>query len=459
MSRKNILLSFFVIVIFLVGFGLFKANGFAKTGTAYMAKVICSEIFVAGRTLDHIKGNDFKSIHPMLAKVSARVNESKKNVTTSLLGLGKAKAIYRENVGCTLNATDKTSLVSNLPTISPKPWESAKRASANALPRVDYDRLARSVEEAFEKDGLNHRAILVAVDGKLVFEHYADGFDQNSKLLSWSAAKSIVATLIGIGVHKNYLNIQDRLPVPEWDSDPARNSIRWDDLLRMQSGLDFDEDYADTNSDVNRMLFKSASMAALAAKSTALHKPATHFYYSSGSSNLLSRAIGDEVEAEGSSIIPFAYTNFLVPLGLTNTTLETDAAGDFVGSSYVYASGRDWLKMGQLYLQDGVWEGVRILPDNWNDYVATPTPSSDNQYGAHFWLNRDGDKAPENGEPRKRFFPDMPDNVYFFAGRDGQYVVIMPDKNMVLVRLGITREHPVIPKIAGLFTEIYQSVE
>jgi len=445
-------------IVFLIVLLLFKGNNFVKTPTSYVAKVLCSEYFVAHRNSEEIIQNDFTDIHPLLSKISTNIDDGEMTVTASLFGLAKAHAKYREGAGCALNLNRHSYTPAAFSPVTAKPWPQAFGGNQKVNPRVDYDSLRNSVTSAFRSDGLNHRAILVAVDGELVFEHYADGFDQNTKLQSWSAAKSVVATLIGIGVHNNYLSIHDPLPVPEWHGDNSRENLTWDDLLRMHSGLDFNENYADTNSDVNRMLFKSHSAASVAAQSEAKHKPATHWYYSSGSSNLLSRAIGDVSEAKGMAILPFARNFLLRPLGLADTILETDGAGDFIGSSYVYATGRNWLKMGQLYLQDGLWEGKRILPEDWNDIVSSPTVTSDNQYGAHFWLNKKGIKNADTPEQREQFFPRLSEETYFFAGRDGQYVVIVPDKNMVFVRLGITRDHPVIPKVADLFGEIYDSV-
>ncbi len=446
----------FLLVIII---GIRQADGFIRTGTGYMAKVLCSEIFIAGRTEADLKASEFDGIHPMLEKISTKIDEQKRTVKASLFGVGKSKAVFRDNVGCTLSIGNLAALPDLTNEITPKPWVTALATEPNANSRVDYAFLQAAITGAFSPENpLNHRAILVAVDGKLVYEQYADGFNAQTPLLSWSAAKSITATLIGIAAEKYGLDVNGPIPVEEWAADNDRNKLTWDDLLGMESGLDFNEDYADTSSDVNRMLFKANSTASIPVKNHPVHKPGKVFYYSSGTTNLLARETGDIVEAQGSDLLSFSREYFLKPLGLSSTTLEVDSVGDFIGSSYVYATGRDWLKMGQLYLQDGVWEGERLLPETWDDYVAQPTIASDNQYGAHFWLNRDGLNDQETGKHRPRFFAGMPEEVYFFAGRDGQYVVIVPDKNMVIVRLGLTRDYPVIPKVAPLFKEIYDSV-
>ena len=121
------------------------------------------------------------------------------------------------------------------------------------------------------------------------------------------------------------------------------------------------------------------------------------------------------------------------------------------GAKKVYATARDWARLGQLYLQDGVWNGERLLPEGWADYVRTPTASSDNQYGAQVWLNGEG-------ETRPRFFPSLPEEMYFFSGHEGQYVFIVPDKRMVVVRAGMTRGENAMEAVAPLLTAIYDAV-
>ena len=129
-----------------------------------------------------------------------------------------------------------------------------------------------------------------------------------------------------------------------------------------------------------------------------------------------------------------------------------------MGSSYAYMNARDWLKFGQLHLNNGAWEGEQILPTDWVNYITKPTPASDGEYGAHFWLNIDGTKPDENGDVRKRYFPELPEDIYYFAGRDGQYVFIIPDKNMVITRLGLTRNERPIFAMTDVITQIYNSV-
>ncbi len=324
--------------------------------------------------------------------------------------------------------------------------------SGKALMRVDYGAVDFALTRAFENNTPNHRALLVAVDGKIVDERYAEGFDASTPFLSWSMAKSVTATLVGAAVERGFIDINDPAPVPEWEGDSDKSKITWNDLLHMQSGLGFGEDYDQVRSDVNRMLFERADAGGMAARSPVEHPPGEVWYYSSGTTNLIARTLRQVLEHEGVDLYAFAQEAIFEPVGVATITMEPDATGSIIGSSFVYATARDWARLGQLYLQDGVWNGERLLPEGWKDYVKTPAGASDRQYGAQFWLNQDG----ENG--RERFFSGVPEEMFFFAGHEGQYVFIIPDKKMVVVRTGMTRGRPAMAEVAPVLKEIYDAV-
>ena len=454
--KKILLLSIPVLIFSGLVIGIAKVNAFARAGTAYTAKILCSEVFVAGRTAQTVNRNEFDDIHPMFDKITRHVDEAARTVSTNLYGFGKAQAVYREGRGCTV----KVGLLahqeeqSTQPPIPANPFPVASRRERNQHPRIDYPKLTRLIDGGFEDNSARHRALIVAVDGKIVYERYADYFSPATPMLSWSAAKSVLATLVGIAVKDGLIDINAPVGVPEWRGDKRRSVISWDDMLRMTSGLDFEEDYSNPNSDVNRMLFKSRSMAQSAAKAPAKYDPGTVFSYSSGTSNILARSLGDVVEEElGVDLVEYAYEKLLKPLGMQKTVLETDAGGDFVGSSYMYASPREWLKLGQLYLNKGKWNGVQIFDEDWDAYVTSPTSVSENQYGAHFWLNRDG------AGDLKRKLPIFPEDMYYFAGHDGHYVFVEPTRNMVVVRLGLTRGKSVFNQVAPLISGLTLSVQ
>ncbi len=431
-----------------------KTNGLVRTGAGYKAKVACSEVFLAGRNADDVLSGEFDDIDPLLDRIPVKIDPEKREAFASgPLGLGQAKAIFRDGYGCTLvNGGGVTSLPSLDPLVASAPWPEAPPVSGKALPHVDYAALDFALTNAFEKNRLNHRAVLVAVDGKIIAERYAEGFSKETSFLSWSAAKSVTATLVGAAVLEGLIDINDPAPVPEWQGDDERAAITWSNLLHMQSGLAFSEDYANPNSDVNRMLFHEPGAGAVAADQPLIHPPGTFWDYSSGTSNIIARALRQVLDDTGKDYYTFAQLAIYGPIGATSITMEPDASGANIGSSFIYATARDWARLGQLYLEDGVWNGAQLLPEGWINYVTAPAAATDNHYGAHFWLNRDGKDG------RVRFVPGLPEGMYFMSGHEGQFVYIIPDKRMVIVRTGITRGEAPREAIVPLLEEIYTAV-
>ena len=438
------------VIVLLLALGL---RGPARYGAGYYAKILCSEVFVAGRSLSDVQSRDFNDLSPFFDLFSAKIDEERKSSATSLFGLGASKAVYREGLGCTLlSPRGAISDVKppSIPSASPAPIPSAAAGTRGAIKRIDYDTLRSIVEKAFEtQDG--HRALLVLVDGKIVEERYADGFNAESRFLSWSMAKSVVATLTGAAADAEIFSLQSPAPVPEWDDGDKRAAITWEDLLRMQTGLAFEEVYERSNSDVSRMLYWAQDMGASAAQSPLAHAPGDHWEYSSGTSNILSRALHQTLRDHQRDVQTFARQTILDPIGAHSFVLETDPSGVFVGSSYAYATARDWARLGQLYLQNGVWDGERLLSQDWIDLARTQTTASDGNYGAHFWLNFDGDE-------RERWLSGLPEDVYYMAGHDGQYVIVIPSKNCIIVRTGITRHTKPINVIAPLAKAIFDTI-
>lgn len=440
-------------IVFLIGALAPWLNNAARIGAGYKAKILCSEIFVAGRDSNDVLANDFKDITLVLPLVRAGIDEENKSVRTSLFGLGKSQAIYRGMNGCTLlNGEDNfISTSSNPVAFTPSPLAAARPTSGEAIARIDYDAINTVLDDAIEDETAGHRAFVVLVDGRLVDECYASGFSEHSKFLSWSMAKSVLSTLVGASVSHNYLAVDFPAPVPEWSESP-RAAITWHNLLQMQSGLEFEEDYAAINSDVNQMLWRSREMGARAAASNLRYEPGEFWDYSSGTSNILARALANTLEEQNLDLQSFAKSTLFGPIGAASFVLETDTAGQFIGSSFVYATARDWARLGQLYLQNGEWDGASIISPEWVDYVQQPAAASDNQYSAHFWLNSSGKDA------REKFIPGLPENVYFMAGHEGQYVFIIPSKNAVIVRTGITRNAEPINVTGPVVTALFEAI-
>jgi CubicO group peptidase (beta-lactamase class C family) len=267
--------------------------------------------------------------------------------------------------------------------------------------------------------------------GHIVAERYAPGFDATMPLIGWSMTKMATNALVGIAVQNGKLALADKELLPEWRGN-RRRDITLDQLLRMTSGLSFNEDYEDHSSDVIQMLFVKGDKAGLAASKPLQYSPGSHWSYSSGTSNIIARVLRQRF-AEERDYLRFPREQLFQPLGMRSVVLEPDESGTFVGSAFMYASARDWARLGLLYLHDGVWHGRRLLPEGWVSYSLMPTRGApDARYGAHIWLKLP--QSPGLGEPA------MPKDAYYMLGHDQQIVAVVPSRDLVIVRLGLTRE-------------------
>lgn len=449
---KKFLLAGGAVILAVAVYGAFGADRLAGVAAAYKAKTLCSEVFVAGRKALEVEASDFQDLHPALVKARVTISANEDAVHGSLYGLGRATATFRAGHGCTIEAGGPPAALAPVQPVAPTAWAESLPQSPLLLRRVDYAAMEAALDAAMQDSKARHRALLVVVDGRIVAERYGDGFDAAVPFLSWSMAKSVTATIVGAAALHGLVDIGSPAPAPEWSKDARRAAITWNDLLRMQSGLEFSEEYENPASDVNRMLFASRDAGMVAAKKKLAHDPGARWYYSSGTSNLLARSLRQALAARDLDYTQFARDAVFAPIGAASFVLEPDSAGTHVGSSFVYATVRDWAKLGQLYLQDGVWEGKRVLPEGWADYVSNPTAPSDGEYGAHFWLNQDGAE-------RRRFVPGLPQSVYYMAGHEGQYVFVIPDKNAVIVRLGQTRGAVPIDVAGPVAAQLYAAID
>jgi CubicO group peptidase (beta-lactamase class C family) len=224
--------------------------------------------------------------------------------------------------------------------------------------------------------------------------------------------------------------------VPEWqaEGDPRR-AITLDQLMRMSSGLQFDEVYLPLY-DATQMLYGRADFAAFAAAKLPAGPPESVWNYSSGTANIIARIVRQTVEKEAAGTTDFLRRELFDRIGMTSALIEPDPSGTFVGSSYAVATPRDWARFGLLYLQDGVWRGERLLPEGWVRYSVTPTPGAPKgEYGAMFWLN-----AGAAGDPALRLWPSAPRDAFAAQGFQEQKLIVIPSRKLVLVRFGATSE-------------------
>ena len=282
--------------------------------------------------------------------------------------------------------------------------------------------LPRGFEEPVFPDAGETHALAVVWRGRLVLERYDSGHGPESALISWSVAKSILQTFVGLLVRDGKLSIAARADLPAWSApgDP-RAALTLDVLLRMSSGLAWLEDYVDAGkSDVIEMLFGRGKddVAAFAAEAKLAHPPDTVWCYSSGTSNLVSAVAARALGGGEAAVQAYLRRELFERIGMRSARARCDAAGTWVGSSFVFACALDYARFGLLALRDGVWEGERVLPAGWIDYARTPTPGSNGEYGAHWWLPLEGD------------------GMFSANGYQGQYVYVAPAHDVVAVRLG-----------------------
>jgi len=308
------------------------------------------------------------------------------------------------------------------------PWPTEQWPRAQASPELIAQ--ADSLFALEEDQGFTY-ALLIVRDGRLIYERYDAGANAIYMQYSWSMAKSVVHALVGILAGQGKIDLYAPAAVPEWQSanDP-RHAITLDQLLRMSSGLAFNEDYVDGEaSDVIPMLmFEGRDDAgAYAANKPAIHPPGTQWAYSSGTTNIICRILRDIVGNGPTGMNAFMEEHLFRPLGMRTPTPRYDPSGTFIGSSFLFAIPQDFARFGYLYLRDGVWDGQRILPKGWVDYARTPTYRDEEQsYGAHWWLKAD--------------------SPWFMAsGYDGQRILVAPDKDMLVVRCGRTHVDAVEP--------------
>jgi CubicO group peptidase (beta-lactamase class C family) len=311
------------------------------------------------------------------------------------------------------------------------PWPTQAWPLGELAAGADAARLNGLVEHAFgqaETPDLGETHALVIVQhGRLVLERYGASHGPDTTCHSWSMAKSITQALTGVLTLDGKIDIHGPADAPEWRApgDP-RGAITLDLLLRMSSGLNFIEVYNPGEpSDVIEMLFGAAKAdtAHFTADKPLAHAPGTFWFYSSGTTNIVCRALARAADAFGPDFEAFMRTRLFGPLGMTSAAPKFDGAGTFIGSSFCFCTPRDFARFGLLYLRGGVWENRRLLPQGWVDYARTPTPRqpvADAPYRAHWWMGMAGPGS------------------FSANGHDGQYTVVIPDLDMVIVRNGLS---------------------
>ena len=438
-----------------------RARDVPKVATGFVATVLCSETFVSGLN----PARTFAETAAAMPGVSLigwaldyKVDRTQRDVTVTLAGFGRSHAVYRGELGC---VPDHGEAMAN-PVAVVAPPEQRPLLRDIAGPSVvapQNPQLAAALDRTFAEPPhppLKHtRAVVIVKDGQIVAERYAVGFGIDTPVFGFSVAKSVISALAGILVRQGKLALDQPAPVAAWrDSRDPRHAITVNHLLRHTAGLalgsSLQASLGAAFEPVNRMKFMERDQAAFAASAELESPPGSIWNYHDGNYLILSRLIQDSVGGTPADMLRFARTELFGPLGMRNVTIEFDDAGTPEGSTQMLASARDWARFGELYLDDGVVGGKRILPEGWVKYSASATPNAFIGYGAGFWTNR-GDSLGahyriEHGWPRDAFFA---------KGTLGQFVIVIPSERLVIVRLGRTVNWPLdVDGVSQLVTDV-----
>ena len=425
------LLAIFIVVPLLLVTAAWAVLGYSpvylynapSVATGIGAKLACSMRYVMAQNPQQAAA-DIKIYSPILALLDYHYDDEQHRVRASLAGYERT-ASWQEGIGCYLDYagfTERKRLH----------WPQAEAVAADWPQGYQVNTIKPELQSKLaamlaEDNALGHdtRALLVVHNGNIVAEAYAPGYSERSLFLGWSMAKSITGLMIGQLQMQGKLGVTETGLFPQWQDD--RRNISIEQLLHMTDGLAYDEIY-DPGATAPAMLFQHPSAAAYMLSLPLRDEPGRHYRYSSGSTVLLNHLVQQRTAATNAAAVEHLAEHFFRPLGMQRMVYETDAAGLLMGSSYLYATARDWAKVGQLMLNGGEINGTRIVTEDWISRALQPNTSANKRdFGYHWWLNKATD------EPR---WPGLPDNTFAAQGNREQRVLVIPDQNLVIVRLG-----------------------
>jgi len=441
--RIKKLFKILIISLLLIISGLFVWLSFTvfPAVSGYGSKNLCSAIYLQHRTPRDAILEDLSDFPLSLGTFTA--NEKDSSVTGSVLGIAKRKTIFRKGCGCTVinditeeQIRKQQFFFPEKPSINSDtiPWPYGDKLADTFPTNINGLQLQKAINSVMNETSANGhpastRAVLVIYKGNIIAERYAPGFDKHTVMLGWSVSKSLVAALVGILVKEGKIDVDAPAPVTEW-ANTNKSGITIKHLLQQTTGIGFTENYSKPSS-VTKMLFSKGNMAAFTSSLPLKYSPGTVFNYSSGNSNILSDIIRHVVGEKEYSAFP--YKELFHKINAYSFLLEPDASGTYIGSSYSYATTRDFGRFGLLYYYNGKWNGAQILPENWVKESTLPANADRRKhYGYQFWLN-----GYEEGDTTKSWYPDVPSDMFFADGYGGQDIYIIPSKKLVIVRLGL----------------------
>ena len=452
--RRKILLLTTAIACAGLVFGAARARDVPKVATGFIAHTLCSETFVSGldvrrdlaETTDAMPGTGL-----LTWAMDLQVDRARKDVTASLFGIGRSHAVYRDGLGCTLEQGQGVADVA-LPPDDKQPALLSDIAGPG-LVAPQSEGLSAALDRAFAEPAQppyrRTRAIVVMKAGRIIAERYADGIGPETQLLGFSMTKSVTSALTGILVRQGKLRLDGPAPVAAWQNpEDPRHAITVDQLLRHTAGIalgsSLEAKLGSVLEPVNTMKYAEADMASFAERAPLATAPGTTWNYHDGNFLILAQLIRNAAGGKPADALAFARRELFAPLGMHNVTLQLDAAGTIEGSGEMMASARDWARFGQLYLNDGMVGGKRILPEGWVNYSASATPHAWVGIGAGFWTNQGSSFGA-----KFRVDHGWPRDAFFAKGTIGQYTIVIPSQQLVIVRLGRSPNFP--PDVDGVF--------
>lgn len=432
----------------------------ARVATGFVSRILCSDVFVSGLDADQVYRETLEAM-PGVAAIDwafdYKVDRARHDVTTTLLGLAKNRAVYRAGLGCAMQSGAERGDLPTAPAIEPRQRVVPEIAGAGPVPPANAE-LRQALDRAFaEPDHPPFRrtkAVVIVKDGQIIAERYAAGYGVDTPILGFSATKSVISALIGILAGQGKLAVDEPAPIAAWrNPDDPHHAITIDHLLRHTSGLtmgsSLNASLASAFAPVNRMKFVECDMAGFAERASLEAAPGTSWNYHDGNTIILSRVIRDAVGGTAADVMQFARAELFEPLGMRNVTLEFDATGTPEGSSQMLAPARDWARFGELYLNQGLAGSRRILHEGWVRYSASLTPGAWVGMGAGFWTNHGDSKGS-----RYRTALGMPRDAFYASGVMGQYVIIVPSERLVIARFGISGNQYDIEAVSRLVADV-----
>ncbi len=421
-------------------------------GAASYAKVLCSGVFVSGRDEAEVRENSayFLMTEPDRKKaLTAEVDRQAKRVRVTVGGVTRTAAFYGDQ-GCVIHPVDHDGVHfapvpvrTTLPDAASQPWPMGDATPAAAPPaKLDRAAIAAAVDLAFADPAGLTAAMVVLHKGQIVGERYMAGVTKDTQLESWSMGKSLTATLVALLVKDGAFALDDPAPVPDWRRPgDSRGAIRVRDVMRMSSGLSFtgqDDRWMDPSWQYHDHFFIYAGAVdafKYATTSPVEFAPSAVGRYRNSDPMTLGFLVRQAVEKKGEQYLTWPQRALFDRIGIRRQVLEPDPWGNFLLSGYDYGTARNWARLGLLYLQDGVWNGQRLLPEGWAAFVSTPAPAwKRKEYGGQFWVNGEGQW-------------NLPRDAYFMSGAGGQHTFVVPSHDLVVVRMGHQRGAPIGTKL------------